>query len=271
MKKILSIILPLLVLSVANGQTPVLVNSASYKNSGVVTNHQICSMFGNNLAPSTEVATSLPLPEELSGVSIIVTSIGDNLVTLAPLLFVSPTQINFVIPEPVSGTISLVIERNGVVTHSFDVRTASVNPGIFTESTQDRVLAPVGNIFSVMNGISTSHTIVNRMTGRLDTLPKFQNGSLYILSIYGTGIKDTGVFPFKTLVAKNTRSGVEYRLEVAYTGSSFAFLGLDLVNVHLSNSGGYLFPQGVYECVVEYSTLSVGQTYRSNMFYLRLD
>jgi uncharacterized protein (TIGR03437 family) len=58
----------------------------------------IASIFGQNLATETAVATSVPLPTSLGGTSVIVNGL------LAPLFFVSPGQINFQVPHSGSGS-----------------------------------------------------------------------------------------------------------------------------------------------------------------------
>lgn len=255
----------------SKAQTVVVVNSASYQ-AGFVTSHQLSSIFGDNLASQTAVATSLPLPETLGGISVVATNTSERFSGPVQLLFVSPTQINFVFPEYVSGTVTLTVERNDIVTHTVDVRVAGINPGIFTETTVDRYKAPAGNASTFINGGYTNYSLVDRTTGRLSSLPKFKPDNIHILSIYGTGFKYSN-FPFRTLVMKNIQSSVEYRLEADYSGPSLAYVGLDLVNIRLGNTTntGYFFPEGVYECFVEYRTLTVGQIYRSNIFNLRLE
>jgi uncharacterized protein (TIGR03437 family) len=65
-------------------------NGASY--SGNVAPGAWVSIFGTQLAPSTATASSVPLPTQLNGVSVSIGGIA------APLLFVSPTQINAIAP-----------------------------------------------------------------------------------------------------------------------------------------------------------------------------
>lgn len=72
------------------------VNAASYAQPGVsiegLAPGSIAAVFGEDLSSTTSVATSLPLPIELSGVSVRMNGVQ------APLFFVSPRQINFQIP-----------------------------------------------------------------------------------------------------------------------------------------------------------------------------
>jgi uncharacterized protein (TIGR03437 family) len=72
------------------------VNAASYA-AGIgpaLGSGSIGSIFGTNLAASTQVAQTVPLPIQLGGTSVSVYGIA------APLFYVSPTQINFQVPSP---------------------------------------------------------------------------------------------------------------------------------------------------------------------------
>ena len=69
-----------------------IVNAAHYQG-GALPADSIASAFGANLAIRTEAALTLPVPKELAGTKVMVNGIP------APLLYVSPTQINFVMPS----------------------------------------------------------------------------------------------------------------------------------------------------------------------------
>lgn len=93
-------ILPLM----AYGQKPVIfpngvVNTASYQPANTAQNAgkypspgSILSIFGQNLASSTETAATVPLPLQLAGTSVMFGSVA------APLFYVAPGQINFQMP-----------------------------------------------------------------------------------------------------------------------------------------------------------------------------
>src|SRR5207247_1856578 len=53
----------------------------------------IATIFGQNLAPTTAVATQVPLPTSLAGVSV---TMGSRAL---PLYYVSPRQVNFELPN----------------------------------------------------------------------------------------------------------------------------------------------------------------------------
>lgn len=69
------------------------VNAASYSAADGGAPGSIVTIFGINLATSTQAATTVPLPTTLAGTSVSVNGVA------APLFYVSPTQINFQMPE----------------------------------------------------------------------------------------------------------------------------------------------------------------------------
>ncbi len=83
---------------VASGGT---VNAASYAQPIVA--GSIVSIFGSNLASTSQPAAETPLPPQIAGTSVTVNGIT------APLLFVSPSQINLQVPWEVTGTSGAVI------------------------------------------------------------------------------------------------------------------------------------------------------------------
>ena len=86
------------------------------------------SLFGEGLADEIIVADTVPLPLELGGVSVELNGIP------APLIFVSPNQINFQTPwELHKDTKATVVVRNkGEESLPAKVIIAPFNPGIFT-------------------------------------------------------------------------------------------------------------------------------------------
>jgi len=103
-------------------------NGASFKQSFAP--GAILSLFGTELSPATQSASSVPLPLVASGVAVLVNGIA------APLYYVAPDQLNVQIPyEITAGTSALVsVNNNGqVTTRSFQIAAAA--PGIFTNST----------------------------------------------------------------------------------------------------------------------------------------
>jgi uncharacterized protein (TIGR03437 family) len=111
-------------------------NAASFRPATTVAPGEIVTLFGAELAPAPEAARSFPLPTSLQGVRVMV---GD---AAAPLLYVSPGQINFQVPYDIaqSGT-SITVQRGGQTSAPWAVSEFAGEPGIFT--TADGYTAPI--------------------------------------------------------------------------------------------------------------------------------
>jgi len=113
----------------------VVVNGASFRRAtepnGAVAPGAIATIFGTDLASSTEVAPGVPLPTTLGETS--VTFNG----TAAPLFVVSGGQINAQVPFTLlPGEVSVQVNRGSEVSAVQPVTVASVSPGIFTINQQ---------------------------------------------------------------------------------------------------------------------------------------
>jgi uncharacterized protein (TIGR03437 family) len=123
----------------------------------------VLSVFGSQLAPSMEGASSVPLPVSMAGVSAAVNGVA------APLFYVSQGQLNLQIPyeTAVNGTATLQIDNNGQATsQTFPVAAAA--PGIFTDQTG--AIVPNG---SAMRGQITTVFV----TGAGSTTPSIPTGA----------------------------------------------------------------------------------------------
>ncbi|MBZ5604139.1 MAG: Ig-like domain repeat protein [Acidobacteriia bacterium] len=112
------------------GATPAIAaftNAASYQQAfapgGILT------IWGTQLAPSTQLAGSIPLPISMLGVEVLINGIA------APLYYVSPSLVNVQIPyDAAAGSATLAINNNGQIsTRTFTI--AAAGPGIFTDAT----------------------------------------------------------------------------------------------------------------------------------------
>jgi uncharacterized protein (TIGR03437 family) len=89
---------------------------------------ELASIFGTNLANSTQSATAFPLPQNMAGATVYVNS------SAVPLLYVSETQINFQVPSSLAaGTASLYVSRDGGSSAVFDITVVANSPGIFQD------------------------------------------------------------------------------------------------------------------------------------------
>jgi uncharacterized protein (TIGR03437 family) len=98
-------------------------NAASFQNA--VAPGALATVWGSQLAPAIQQSGSLPLPLAMQGVSATVNGLP------APLLYVSPGQMNIQIPyQTGAGTAVLGVNNNGqIASYSFQV--APSGPGIF--------------------------------------------------------------------------------------------------------------------------------------------
>ena len=108
------------------------VSAASFDGAFGLASESIASGFGEGLAGETAVATSLPLPTVLAGTSVRVTDNTGGF-RLAPLFFVSPGQINYLMPEgTATGLAKVSVEISGQEVASGNVQINSVAPALFS-------------------------------------------------------------------------------------------------------------------------------------------
>lgn len=116
-------------------------NAASY---APITNSvapgEFITIFGSGLASSTQSASSLPLPTTMGTTQVTVNG------TAAPLDYVSPTQINFLIPTGTSVTAAdfatFQVTNNGVKSNPVTVYLNLTAPGVFTLTNLDGTYPP---------------------------------------------------------------------------------------------------------------------------------
>ncbi|MBI2689895.1 MAG: VCBS repeat-containing protein [Acidobacteria bacterium] len=201
---------------------------------GPVTVGSLVSAFGVNLATDIAGAVSGPWPTTLGGVRVHVTyrsAISNSVVAdvLAPIGFVAPGQINYLLPGEVTGvadgsTAFVTVERVGspYVPTASVVALAASAPGLFTHGTQAIAAA---NAVRILADGSQQAVAVTRCTQIicLGVPINVRQGPVY-LSLYGTGFSRTG----STVC---TAGGLA--AEVSYAGPQGGLAGLDQVNVLL--------------------------------------
>ena len=94
----------------------------------------LATIFGSNLADSTQSASAFPLPHSMAGASVYINN------ATVPLLYVSETQINFQVPSTVAaGTASLYVSRDGGSSALFSFTVVTSAPGIFQDTSNHAI------------------------------------------------------------------------------------------------------------------------------------
>jgi uncharacterized protein (TIGR03437 family) len=123
------------------------VNAASFMPGGAPRSLQ--TIFGSNLATSTATANIVPLPTTLGGVTVTIGS------TQVPLLYVSPTQINFQAPTELStGQAVVTVSPSPTNTASAPFKVDPSAPGIFLQIQGNVMKAAALNADNSINGPS---------------------------------------------------------------------------------------------------------------------
>src|SRR5258706_796257 len=107
------------------------------------------SIYGSKLGTQAGPPSSLPLPATLGGASVKVSPDGGTATFAAFLHFVSPGQINAIIPSAVpAGPADLTVTVNNVTSSARRIQIAESSFGIFTIGSQPAGLAVVQNFES---------------------------------------------------------------------------------------------------------------------------
>jgi uncharacterized protein (TIGR03437 family) len=197
----------------------------------VVAPDSLASMFGANLASTTASAASQPLPLALGGATVTVQDSAGNSAG-APLLYVSPQQINFLMPPGLA---------TGVATFTITGGSAAPMTAI---GAVGQVAPAVFSLDATGSGLAAATAIrVNAGNPQLQfPVPLFDCSSLpckalpidvgidtpVFLTLYGTGIRNHGNSSDDVLVTIN---GVS--VPVFYAGPQNQYAGLDQINVPL--------------------------------------
>jgi len=205
--------------------------SAASSSGFVLATDSLVSGYGSGLAPVPKSAEVLPLPTSLNGVQVEITD-ASLATTLAPLVFVSPSQVNYLVPPGLTNGHFNVLTRNGGTPAARGtLELAAVAPALFSANGDGRGVA-AAQILRVKADGSQSYEPVaqfdvaqNRFVASpVDFGPA--SGRLFLL-LYGTG------FRAASNVSLNVGSA---SLPLLYAGKQAEFPGLDQANAELPRS-----------------------------------
>jgi uncharacterized protein (TIGR03437 family) len=209
------------------------VSAATYA-AGKIARLSIASLFGPRLATATQAAAGLPLPTSLGGTRVIVRD-SAGVERHAPLFYVSPTQINYLVPPgTASGAAGVtVISADGQLSTG-TAQVAATAPGLFTANADGRgvVAALVHRVRAdgahVYEDVAARDPASGRFVARpIDLGP---DGDHVFLELYGTGVR------YRSFESSVRVSIGGLSAEVLYSGPQGGYVGLDQVNVRLPRS-----------------------------------
>lgn len=151
-----------------------IVNAASYQ--ALLARCGLATVFGTNLADAPAWATSIPLPTTLgyAQAQVLVNGVA------APLLYVSPSQINFQVPceAPLNGGVGVYVTNGGGMSSAQAATIAPYAPGVFT----------------YWPTATAQYPVIVHLDNSLVTPDKPANPS-EILTVYATGVGNLNHMP----------------------------------------------------------------------------
>lgn len=212
---------------VAGGPEVATVSAASYN--GELAAESIVAAFGENLAAGVTLATSLPLPTTLGGVTMKITD-SAGIERNAPLFFVSPSQVNYQIPAGASVGVAQLGVYNGdklVATGSIPI--VSSSPGLFSANSSGEGV-PAALLLRVRGNAQTYESLsrFDAQQQRFVPVPidLGPESDQVFLILFGTGFRAAGTAGVTVMIG-------DEEAEVLYAGAASDFAGLDQANVRM--------------------------------------
>jgi uncharacterized protein (TIGR03437 family) len=208
------------------------VSAASFTAAGPLAPGVIAAGYGTDLAPGVVIAPAAgPLPTTLAQTSVVIRdSTGTE--RPAPLWFVSPSQINFFVPEETAlGLATAMVVRDAQIVAGGAIQIDPVAPGLFTMNANGRGVAAAIAVVARANGSQDWQYVFNSgcAPGACQPVPLNFGGEgdqLY-LQLYGTGIRGRASLDAVTAAIGDMAAPVEYAGPVA------GMAGLDQINLRV--------------------------------------
>jgi uncharacterized protein (TIGR03437 family) len=191
--------------------------------------NSLATLYGSNLAAGSMQASALPLPTILDGATLTVTdATGAQLP--AALSYVSPTQINFIIPSGAAIGDASFTASNGSASQSATILVQNVAPSLFSMNGAGTGVAAATAIEVPTGQPQQQNPVAVFQCGASGCTPVPINlavsGTVY-LTLYATGIRN------RSAVSNVQVSINGVNVPVQFAGAQPSFPGLDQVNVSL--------------------------------------
>ena len=217
-----------------NGSATVTSVSAASFSGAALAPESIAVAFGANLATTTLPAPGLPLPTTLGGTTVTVRDRAGN-ERPSPLFYVSPTQVNYLIPpDTATGTATVTVTSGNTIVGAGFAQIASVAPGIFTADASGGGLPAAAAVRVRGDGAQIYEPVVRFDAGQnkfvavpIDFGP---SADQIVLVLFATGLR------FRSSVAAVSATIGDVSAQVLYAGAQGGFSGLDQVNLLIPRS-----------------------------------
>ena len=172
------------------------------------------SVFGSGFGGGSASAGA-PLPTNFGGISVMVN--GKN----APILSVSPQQINFQVPwETSTGNATVQVSVNGTASNTISVPVSAAGPGLFSEGG--------GRVLAQNSDYSLNFAHSPEKAG--STITTYVNGAGPIISPVGDGSMTPMAPPIYSIAQLGVKIGSQ-NAQVAFAGLAPGMVGLLQLNI----------------------------------------
>ncbi|MGE0129605.1 MAG: hypothetical protein AB7U82_16120 [Blastocatellales bacterium] len=210
-------------------QTPVTSVSAASFSATELAADSIAAAFGSGLATTTQVATTVPLPTTLAGTTVKVRDAAGT-TRDAPLFFVAPQQVNYLLPAGASpGAATVTVTSGSGVVSTGTAQIAVVAPGLFTANASGQGVAAAVALRVTSNGTRINEPVAvfdqtqNRFVARpIDLGP---DGEMVFLILFGTGFRN------RSALSAVSASVGGAPVDALFAGAQGDFVGLDQANI----------------------------------------
>jgi len=219
----------LVALTLANPPAGVVNISAAGGRTDLFAPQSIVSAFGSGLATEAASASTNPPLTTLGGATVTVTD-SAGAAQPAELLYVSPAQVNYIVPAGLAAGAATVAFNSGSSTQNQQIKLGPVAPGMFTFNAAGLAAGSVLRVSG--DGTQTAENLFQMdNSGNVVALPVNLGAASdqVFLILYGTGFRAAG-----TANTSMTIGG--QNAQVSFAGDQGAFAGLDQVNVLLPRS-----------------------------------
>jgi len=208
-----------------------IVNASDYS-AGPFAPNSVLSLFGTNLAWTTEAVSaqtfaSGTLPNQLAGVMVSVDGVG------VPLLYVSPTQINFLVPSnQIAGDVGVTVVRQGECGPTVTITLADTAPALFLMDGGFAIAQDWNSNYTLMTGTAPAHAgdvVVLYSTGLGHTTPPWPSGAVPQSAAYIT--------ERQSLQVLLDGVAIDHSL-ILYAGVTPGYCGLYQINFTLPKDAG---------------------------------